>query len=157
MNFALMVRTEINQLATRASLPAKSRRRWRQRLRPRTLRLLRRFCAVQARLRRKPRRTAPAGAFRSAAAAQAALSAEMGNSFALSIAISQGWRRPEAAGTQNKRTSSRMSFYFGAGDEARTRYLHLGKVALYQMSYARGTVVIISAHRPIVKPFAPYF
>ena len=27
--------------------------------------------------------------------------------------------------------------YFGAGDEARTRYLHLGKVALYQMSYAR--------------------
>ena len=26
---------------------------------------------------------------------------------------------------------------FGAGDGARTRYLHLGKVALYQMSYAR--------------------
>ena len=26
---------------------------------------------------------------------------------------------------------------FGAGDEARTRYLHLGKVALYQMSYGR--------------------
>ena len=25
----------------------------------------------------------------------------------------------------------------GAGDGARTRYLHLGKVALYQMSYAR--------------------
>ena len=28
----------------------------------------------------------------------------------------------------------------GAGDEARTRYLHLGKVALYQMSYARNYV-----------------
>ena len=28
-------------------------------------------------------------------------------------------------------------FAFGAGDEARTRYLDLGKVALYQMSYAR--------------------
>ena len=27
--------------------------------------------------------------------------------------------------------------YIGAGDEARTRYLDLGKVALYQMSYAR--------------------
>ena len=27
--------------------------------------------------------------------------------------------------------------YFGADDEARTRYLHLGKVALYQMSYIR--------------------
>ena len=26
---------------------------------------------------------------------------------------------------------------YGAADEARTRYLHLGKVALYQMSYAR--------------------
>ena len=26
---------------------------------------------------------------------------------------------------------------YGAGDEARTRYLHLGKVALYRMSYAR--------------------
>ena len=28
-------------------------------------------------------------------------------------------------------------FSTGAGNEARTRYLHLGKVALYQMSYAR--------------------
>ena len=28
-------------------------------------------------------------------------------------------------------------FLFGAGYEARTRYLDLGKVALYQMSYAR--------------------
>ena len=30
----------------------------------------------------------------------------------------------------------------GAGDGARTRYLHLGKVALYQMSYARRTVLL---------------
>ena len=30
-----------------------------------------------------------------------------------------------------------LSKAFGAGDEARTRYLHLGKVALYRMSYAR--------------------
>ena len=30
-----------------------------------------------------------------------------------------------------------VSFFPGAGDEARTRYLHLGKVALYQMSYTR--------------------
>ena len=28
----------------------------------------------------------------------------------------------------------------GAGDEARTRYLHLGKVALYRMSYTRISV-----------------
>ena len=26
---------------------------------------------------------------------------------------------------------------YGAGNETRTRYLHLGKVALYRMSYAR--------------------
>ena len=30
-----------------------------------------------------------------------------------------------------------MSPDIGADDEARTRYLHLGKVALYQMSYVR--------------------
>ncbi len=29
------------------------------------------------------------------------------------------------------------AFFSGADDEARTRYLHLGKVALYQMSYIR--------------------
>ena len=32
---------------------------------------------------------------------------------------------------------SRVGIASGAGNEARTRYLHLGKVALYQMSYAR--------------------
>ena len=31
----------------------------------------------------------------------------------------------------------RLLLHYGAADEARTRYLHLGKVALYQMSYAR--------------------
>ena len=31
----------------------------------------------------------------------------------------------------------RLPEKIGAGDEARTRYLHLGKVALYQMSYTR--------------------
>ena len=33
--------------------------------------------------------------------------------------------------------TKRQSFFYGAGDEARTRYLDLGKVALYQMSYTR--------------------
>ena len=38
-----------------------------------------------------------------------------------------------------KRKTRHMSClsFPGAGDEARTRYLHLGKVALYQMSYGR--------------------
>ena len=35
-------------------------------------------------------------------------------------------------------------FHSGAGNEARTRYLHLGKVALYQMSYARETRSILT-------------
>ena len=32
--------------------------------------------------------------------------------------------------------------HVGAEDEARTRYLHLGKVALYQMSYSRAVVTV---------------
>ena len=38
---------------------------------------------------------------------------------------------------QNKKSTDRTLSVLGAGDEARTRYLHLGKVALYQMSYTR--------------------
>ena len=38
-----------------------------------------------------------------------------------------------------------MGISFGAGDEARTRYLDLGKVALYQMSYARKSKVNYNA------------
>ena len=34
-------------------------------------------------------------------------------------------------------THGDVPYFFGAGDEARTRYLHLGKVALYRMSYTR--------------------
>ena len=45
---------------------------------------------------------------------------------------------------------------FGAGDEARTRYLHLGKVALYRMSYTRILVptVGIEYFRFLVEPNA---
>ena len=39
-----------------------------------------------------------------------------------------------------EKRSFRSGSHFGAGDEARTRYLDLGKVALYRMSYARGMV-----------------
>ena len=42
---------------------------------------------------------------------------------------------------------------FGAGDEARTRYLHLGKVALYRMSYTRANKNIIITLRSFVKYF----
>ena len=40
---------------------------------------------------------------------------------------------------KNKKTDAQRRLFYGAGDEARTRYLHLGKVALYRMSYTRGT------------------
>ena len=38
---------------------------------------------------------------------------------------------------EKKECHEHITLLFGAGDEARTRYLHLGKVALYQMSYTR--------------------
>lgn len=41
-----------------------------------------------------------------------------------------------------------MPLFFGAGDEARTRYLDLGKVALYQMSYARKRKTHYTASAP---------
>ena len=37
----------------------------------------------------------------------------------------------------NEKSKSLRLAFDGADDEARTRYLHLGKVALYQMSYIR--------------------
>ena len=43
-----------------------------------------------------------------------------------------------------KRDLQKQISFYGAGDEARTRYLHLGKVALYRMSYTRGTGLIIA-------------
>ena len=41
----------------------------------------------------------------------------------------------------------------GAGDEARTRYLHLGKVALYRMSYTRVTLCIIARFSDLSRNF----
>ena len=43
--------------------------------------------------------------------------------------------------------------FCGAANEARTRYLHLGKVALYQMSYGRMSVLFCKEHgRKLVPP-----
>ena len=60
---------------------------------------------------------------------------------------------------KEKAPSSQMAL-FGAGDEARTRYLDLGKVALYQMSYARkrrrycGTLVPPVGVEPTTRGFS---
>ena len=54
------------------------------------------------------------------------------------IKVLQTFALPLGHGTEySKRNDLRSFFLFGAGDEARTRYLHLGKVALYRMSYTR--------------------
>ena len=45
-----------------------------------------------------------------------------------------------------------QTVYFGAGDEARTRYLHLGKVALYQMSYTRDNEKYFTTYFVVVNP-----
>ena len=42
----------------------------------------------------------------------------------------------------------------GANDEARTRYLHLGKVALYQMSYIRIFLVPPGGIEPPTRGFS---
>ena len=44
--------------------------------------------------------------------------------------------------------------FYGADDEARTRYLHLGKVALYQMSYIRILVVPPIGIEPMTRGFS---
>ena len=54
---------------------------------------------------------------------------------------------------QKKKDTRKCILLFGAGDEARTRYLDLGKVALYQMSYARTAMVIIRHETTIVNSF----
>ena len=43
---------------------------------------------------------------------------------------------------KNRLKLSFQPVLFGAADEARTRYLHLGKVALYQMSYGRRMCIL---------------
>ena len=57
---------------------------------------------------------------------------------------------------QEKRFLGAVSL-FGAGDEARTRYLDLGKVALYQMSYARKRKIDYTRGSRICQPLRSTF
>ena len=57
---------------------------------------------------------------------------------------------------QEKRLLGAVSL-FGAGDEARTRYLDLGKVALYQMSYARKLKINYTRESRICQPLRSTF
>ena len=55
------------------------------------------------------------------------------------ITVLQTVALPLGYGTiyKNRNAGAFLFYLIGAGDEARTRYLHLGKVALYRMSYTR--------------------
>ena len=57
---------------------------------------------------------------------------------------------------KKEKTDAKASV-FGAGDEARTRYLHLGKVALYQMSYTRREHGVLYQIIPICQALIFYF
>ena len=75
--------------------------------------------------------------------------AENGSCSAASCGSAALWAFPTIA-TQNKKAIVFASLHqrwlrIGAADEARTRYLHLGKVALYQMSYGRISGAFIPA------------
>ena len=68
--------------------------------------------------------------------------------------------RSKSGAPKRKHHPNGWCFLFGAGDEARTRYLDLGKVALYQMSYARkrrrycGTLVPPVGVEPTTRGFS---
>ena len=71
-----------------------------------------------------------------------------GHPFAPSIWKCRRVEAASGAGTKKERHDLWSCLSFGASDEARTRYLHLGKVALYQMSYTRNSRVYISRFPP---------
>ena len=60
----------------------------------------------------------------------------------------------EPLSPEKEKPSLLAGLLFGAGDEARTRYLHLGKVALYRMSYTRGTRLIIAEEVKMSRTFS---
>ena len=62
-------------------------------------------------------------------------------------------KAPRPAAAENKNPGrTRVRGFSGAADEARTRYLHLGKVALYQMSYGRISQLLYSETAKQVVP-----
>ena len=56
-----------------------------------------------------------------------------------------------------KKTTTLVVVFYGAGDEARTRYLHLGKVALYRMSYTRRNKRYYNSYFQNVNTLFPVF
>ena len=62
---------------------------------------------------------------------------ELLQSSALPLGYGTAGKRPELRSYPMQGEEKRCLEKTGASDEARTRYLHLGKVALYQMSYTR--------------------
>ena len=81
-----------------------------------------------------------AGDEESAEAPPAAEEARRFRGSVLTAGRGSGWEPADttvSAEEHAKKSPPKWVVIYGAGDEARTRYLDLGKVALYQMSYAR--------------------
>ena len=66
-------------------------------------------------------------------------------------------RRAGGYAQKRKTTTKVVVFFYGAGDEARTRYLHLGKVALYRMSYTRRNKWYYNSFSKKVNTLFPFF
>ena len=104
-----------------------------------------------------------AGDEESAEAPPAAEEARRFRGSVLTAGRGSGWEPADttvSAEEHAKKSPPKWVVIFGAGDEARTRYLDLGKVALYQMSYARkrrrccGTLVPPVGVEPTTRGFS---
>ncbi len=100
-------------------------------------------------------RRMPPPAFRPAArmrrkfgAAAAGGELRRGGFAAPSIEISEGWRRPKAAGTQKERHAFQRVFLFGAGNVTRTHDLLITNQLLYRLSYT--SKLPLPGHLPII-------
>ncbi len=104
-----------------------------------------------------------AGDEESAEAPPAAEEARRFRGSVLTAGRGSGWESADttvSAEEHAKKSPPKWVVIYGAGDEARTRYLDLGKVALYQMSYARkrrrccGTLVPPVGVEPTTRGFS---
>ena len=104
-----------------------------------------------------------AGDEESAEAPPAAEEARRFRGSVLAAGRGSGWEPADttvSAEEHAKKSPPKWVVIYGAGDEARTRYLDLGKVALYQMSYARkrrrccGTLVPPVGVEPTTRGFS---
>ena len=75
----------------------------------------------------------------------------------IDLLLLPGGEEPNVFNLIKRKPRPRSWFFYGAGDEARTRYLHLGKVALYRMSYTRRNKRYYNSYFQNVNTLFPVF